>query len=152
MLLPFREHLDFGPTPYDQLQEKEGIPSIRGNVVADVKELELAPWKRMGALGCFLNLSDQQLTDAYVCEIPAGRQSVRPRRLADEGRGGEAYALHAGGHDVRLSCLGVSPQVSEHVSPPRARRRHHDYAGGRLHNALERWRGKKALRFSRGNG
>ena len=29
MLLPFREHLDFGPTPYDQLQTKEGIPIVR---------------------------------------------------------------------------------------------------------------------------
>jgi hypothetical protein len=33
MLLPFREHLDFGPTPYDQLQAKEGLPVIRGSVV-----------------------------------------------------------------------------------------------------------------------
>ena len=41
MLLPFREHLDFGPTPYDQLQAKEGIPIIKGNVVADVTVLEL---------------------------------------------------------------------------------------------------------------
>ena len=39
MLLPFREHLDFGPTPYDQLQAKEGIPIIKGNVVADVTGL-----------------------------------------------------------------------------------------------------------------
>jgi hypothetical protein len=41
MFLPFREHLDFGPTPYDQLQAKEGIPVIRGNVVANVMALEL---------------------------------------------------------------------------------------------------------------
>jgi len=84
MLLPFREHLDFGPTPYDQFQEQEGIPSVRGNVVSDVKDLELAPWKRMGALGCFLNLSDQQLTDAYVCEIPAGSQTLPQRHLFEE--------------------------------------------------------------------
>ena len=41
MLLPFREHLDFGPTPYDLLQAKEGIPIVKGNVVADVAALEL---------------------------------------------------------------------------------------------------------------
>jgi hypothetical protein len=35
MLLLFREHLDFEPTPYDQLQAKEGIPVIRGNVVRE---------------------------------------------------------------------------------------------------------------------
>jgi hypothetical protein len=33
MLLPFREYLDYGPTPYDRLQAKEEIPVIRGNVV-----------------------------------------------------------------------------------------------------------------------
>src|SRR4029077_5212723 len=42
------------------------------------------PWKRMGALGCFLNLSDQQLTDAYVCEIPPGRQTLPQRHLFEE--------------------------------------------------------------------
>jgi hypothetical protein len=70
MLLPFREHLDFGPTPYDQLQAKERIPVIRGNVVSDVMELELRRWERMGVAGCYLNLAEQQQTDAYVCEIP----------------------------------------------------------------------------------
>ena len=64
MLLPFREHLDFGPTPYDLLQAKEGIPVIKGNVVADVNTLKLGPWERAGAYGCYLNLSNQQQTDA----------------------------------------------------------------------------------------
>src|SRR5207249_4019034 len=36
MLLPFREHLDFGPTPYDQLQAREGIPVVKGNVATSV--------------------------------------------------------------------------------------------------------------------
>ena len=67
MLLPFREHLDFGPTPYDQLQAKEEIPVIRGNVVSDIMELELGRWERMGVPGCYLNLAEQQQTDAYVC-------------------------------------------------------------------------------------
>ena len=39
MLLPFREHLDFGPTPYEQLQAKEAIPIVKGFVVPDVLEL-----------------------------------------------------------------------------------------------------------------
>jgi hypothetical protein len=66
MLLPFREHLDFGPTPYDLFQAKEGIPIVKGNVVADVADLELGRWQRMGAFGCYLNLSHQQQTDVYV--------------------------------------------------------------------------------------
>lgn len=84
MLLPFREHLDFGPTPYDLLQAKEGIPVVKGNVVPDVLTLELAPWERMGASGCYLNLSHQQQTDAYVCEIAPGSETLPQRHLFEE--------------------------------------------------------------------
>jgi len=84
MLLPFREHLDFGPTPYDQLQAREGIPIVRGHVVSDVMELELGRWERMGAAGCYLNLANQQQTDGYVCEIPAGSQTLPQRHLFEE--------------------------------------------------------------------
>src|SRR5262245_57003699 len=84
MLLPFREHLDFGPTPYDQLQAKDGIPVVRGNVVTDVLELELGPWERKGVSGSYLNLADQQQTDAYVCEISPGSQTLPQRHLYEE--------------------------------------------------------------------
>ena len=84
MLLPFREHLDFGPTPYDVLQTKDGIPIVRGNVVSDILTLELAPWERVGALGSYLNLSNQQQTDAYVCEIAPGCQTLPQRHLFEE--------------------------------------------------------------------
>ncbi len=84
MLLPFREHLDFGPTPYDQLQANEGIPVIRGNVVDDVLTASLDRWKRMGACGCFLNLSNQQQTDAYICEIAPGSETLAQRHLFEE--------------------------------------------------------------------
>ena len=84
MLLPFREHLDFGPTPYDQLQAREGIPIVRGHVVSDVMELELGRWERMGAAGCYLNLANQQQTDVYVCEIPPGSQTLPQRHLFEE--------------------------------------------------------------------
>jgi quercetin dioxygenase-like cupin family protein len=84
MLLPFREHLDFGPTSYDLLQEKEGIPIIKGNVVADVNALKLGRWQRTGAYGCYLNLSHQQQTDAYVCEIPPGSETLPQRHLFEE--------------------------------------------------------------------
>ena len=80
MLLPFREHLDFGPTPYDQLQAREGIPIVRGHVVSDVMELELGRWERMGAAGCYLNLANQQQTD--------GGTSVKSRRAAKHCRSG----------------------------------------------------------------
>src|SRR5262249_16830872 len=75
MLLPFREHLDFGPTPYDQLQAKDGIPVVRGNVVSDVLELELGRWERMGVAGCYLNLAEQQQTDPTCVKFRRGAKS-----------------------------------------------------------------------------
>ena len=97
MLLPFREHLDFGPTPYDLLQAKERIPIVKSNVVKDVTTLELGKWERLGVLGCYLNLSNQQQTDAYVCEIPASGQTLPQRHLFEEivyvakGRGATSF-------------------------------------------------------------
>ena len=38
----------------------------------------------MGALGCYLNLAGQQQTDAYVCEIPPGGQTLPQRHLFEE--------------------------------------------------------------------
>ena len=52
---------------------QEGIPVVKRNVVGDVLALALAP----DASGCFLNLSNQQQTDAYVCEI-----APQPRNFA----------------------------------------------------------------------
>jgi hypothetical protein len=84
MLLPFREHLDFAPTAYDQLQAEEGIPILKGNAIEDVTTLELGRWERMGADGCYLNLSHQQQTDAYVFEIHPGTQTLPQRHLFEE--------------------------------------------------------------------
>ena len=44
-------------------------------------EVELEPWARMGARGCYLNMADQQDTDAYVCEIAPGQQTLPQRHL-----------------------------------------------------------------------
>lgn len=76
MKLPMRDPIDLGPTPYEQFLEKEGLPVIRGYFLEDFKAVELAPWKRMGAFGCYLNMGDQDDTDAYVCEIPPASQTV----------------------------------------------------------------------------
>ena len=83
MLLPFREHLDFGPTPYDQLQAREGIPIVRG-MSSTTYGTGVGRWERMGAAGCYLNLANQQQTDVYVCEIPPGSQTLPQRHLFEE--------------------------------------------------------------------
>src|SRR5574341_1080957 len=72
-------------TPYELWQETQEIPVIKGLHVEDVKTLPLVPWKRKGALGAFINLMGSGRTcDAYVCEIPAKRQTEPQRHLFEE--------------------------------------------------------------------
>ncbi|HET8563816.1 MAG TPA: cupin domain-containing protein, partial [Candidatus Binatia bacterium] len=81
MRLPHRDPIQLGPTAYEQFQEKEGIPSVKGFFIEDLMDMEVKPWDRMGALGSYLNLGEQQETDAYVCEISPGRQTKPQRHL-----------------------------------------------------------------------
>jgi quercetin dioxygenase-like cupin family protein len=60
---------------------KEGLPVIHGYFLEDFKTVDLKPWKRMGALGCYLNMGDQDETDAYVCEIPPASQTNPQRHM-----------------------------------------------------------------------
>ena len=78
---PHRERIDLGPTPYDRFVRGEGIPVLTGYHIRDIMEVELEPWARMGARGCYLNMADQQDTDAYVCEIAPGQQTLPQRHL-----------------------------------------------------------------------
>ncbi len=96
MRLPHRDPIQLGPTPYEAFQAKEGIPSVTGFFVEDLMEVEVKPWARMGALGSFLNLGEQQETDAYICEIPPGKHTEPQRHLFEtliyihKGRGATA--------------------------------------------------------------
>lgn len=79
--LPYRDLIDLGPTPYEKFLSREGIPVIRGYHVEDIMKVELKRWERMGALGCYLNLGDQQDTDAYICEIRPRGETLPQRHL-----------------------------------------------------------------------
>ncbi len=43
-------------TAYDRFMESEGIPVVEGWYVADVRETERSPWKRLGGKGAFIQL------------------------------------------------------------------------------------------------
>ena len=75
MRLPHRDPIQLGPTPYEAFQAREGIPSVTGFFIEDLMDVEVKPWARMGVLGSYLNLGQQQETDAYICAIPAGKQT-----------------------------------------------------------------------------
>jgi len=65
---------------YRDWQKEESLPSVTGLYVKDLKQVEVAPWKRRGGKGVFINLEGTgDCDDAYVCEIPPG-ESLKPER------------------------------------------------------------------------
>jgi quercetin dioxygenase-like cupin family protein len=82
------------PTPYDAFMEAEGIPCFRGNGVRTVLDLPLAPWKRTGGRGTYVQLYGTETKwGMYVVEVPA-RGALNPEKhmyeevfLVVDGRG-----------------------------------------------------------------
>ncbi len=71
---------------YDRWVREQEIPDIRGFSIEDLNEVRVVPWDRMGGLGAFIHLegSEEELTDAYACEIPAGAQLKPQKHLYEE--------------------------------------------------------------------
>src|SRR6266699_2205280 len=82
------------PTPYDAFMESEGIPVFRGIGIRKVQDLLLAPWKRTGGRGHYIQLHGTETKwGCYVVEIPPAG-ALNPERhmyeeifLVVEGRG-----------------------------------------------------------------
>ena len=59
------------PMPYDSFMESEGIPIYRGIGVRRVQDLPMAPWKRLGGRGSYIQLyGTEGLWGMYVVEVP----------------------------------------------------------------------------------
>jgi oxalate decarboxylase/phosphoglucose isomerase-like protein (cupin superfamily) len=72
-------------TAYDRYIDEEGIPVVEDFHLRDLSRVEVAPWKRTGALGAFVRLEGaQMLDDSYVLEIPPAAQTVPQRHLYEE--------------------------------------------------------------------
>jgi quercetin dioxygenase-like cupin family protein len=80
--------------PYDKFMESEGIPCYRNIGVRRVQDLPLAPWKRQGGRGSYIQLfGTEGLWGMYVVEVPS-RGALNVERhmyekviLVVEGRG-----------------------------------------------------------------
>jgi len=65
---------------YEKWTKSEGIPVIDGYYVEDLNKVPVEPWHRKGGLGAFVNLEgNEELNDAYVCEIAPGK-SLKPQK------------------------------------------------------------------------
>ncbi len=90
-------------TTYQQWQEAEGLPVIRGFYVEDLRTVVLSPWARTGGRGVFIDMEGTGGTNAsYVCEIPPGGKLAPRRHLYEEvvyvlaGRGSTAVWVDGG--------------------------------------------------------
>ncbi|HEY1823396.1 MAG TPA: cupin domain-containing protein [Trebonia sp.] len=92
-----------GRATYLRYIEGEGIPIVEGLYIPDLKEVEVSPWARKGALGAIVRLEGaENLNDAYVLEIPPGAETTPQRHMYEElvyvvqGRGATTVSNSAG--------------------------------------------------------
>ena len=72
-------------TGYCQWMKSEGVPIVEGFSVADIRELKLGLWRRMGGSGAFVHLYGMEgQTGMYVAEIPSGGALNPERHLYEE--------------------------------------------------------------------
>jgi len=82
------------PTPYDAFMESEGLPVFRDIGISKVQNLPLAPWKRTGGRGHFIQLLGTETKwGCFVVEVPP-EGALHPQKhmyeeiyLVVEGRG-----------------------------------------------------------------
>jgi quercetin dioxygenase-like cupin family protein len=81
---PKPNELGFKST-YQQFLEKEGLPVIRAFHIEDIRDVELAPWNRLGGRGAYLNLEGTEgVNDCYIGEIPPGKSLNPQKKMFEE--------------------------------------------------------------------
>src|SRR5438874_591366 len=72
-------------TPYDLFMESEGIPIYRDIGVSKVQNLPLAPWKRLGGKGTYIQLHGTEgKWGSYVVEVPGADALKAEKHLYEE--------------------------------------------------------------------
>jgi quercetin dioxygenase-like cupin family protein len=72
-------------TGYHQWMKSEGLPVVVGHGLEDVRNIQLAPWRRTGGLGAFVHLHGMEgLTGMYVAEIPPGAALQPEKHIYEE--------------------------------------------------------------------
>ncbi len=79
---------DFDQTnlnPYEEWRKAENIPIYAEYHIADLRGLEVQPWRRLGVRGAYIDLKGGEgVNDAYLCEIPPGARTAPQRYLFEE--------------------------------------------------------------------
>ncbi len=133
-------------TPYDLFMESEGIPCFRDIGISKVQNLPLAPWKRLGGRGTYIQLHGTETKwGCYLVEVP-GRGALTPEKhlfekifFVVEGRGSTEVWLD--GDNKRHTFewqqgslfsipLNAWHRIVNAASSPCAAARRNDRAGG----------------------
>ncbi len=94
--------------PYEEWLKAEGLPVYRDYAVANLRALELRPWKRLGGSGAYVDLKGGEgVNDAYLCEIPPGKSTIPQRYLFEE----ILYVLNGEGESVIWNPGGAKRTV-----------------------------------------
>jgi len=85
-------------TPYDHwlAQARSRIPMFEGLVIDDARTMPVKPWPEMGVSGMYIRMSDYQITDGFVLEIPPHGQTKPQRHMFEEG----LYFFGGPGHTI----------------------------------------------------
>src|ERR1700739_1080699 len=72
-------------TPYDLFMESEAIPIVRGIGVSKGRALPLAPWRRLGGRGTYIQLHGTEgKWGCYVIEVPGAGALNAEKHLYEE--------------------------------------------------------------------
>src|SRR6201998_3135825 len=72
-------------TPYDLFMESEGVPVYRDIGVSKVQNLPLAPWKRLGGRGTYIQLyGTEGKWGCYLVEVPGAGALNAEKHLYEE--------------------------------------------------------------------
>src|SRR5262249_50101936 len=71
--------------PYEEWLRQEALPVYREYGIANLRTLDVKPWKRLNALGAYIDLKGGEgVNDGYVCEIAPGGSTTPQRYLFEE--------------------------------------------------------------------
>ncbi len=102
---------DFNQTnlnPYEEWRKTESIPLYADYHIADLRALEVKPWRRLGVSGAYIDLKGGEgVNDAYLCEIPPGGHTAPQRYLFEE----VIYVLSGEGESIIWNPGGPKESV-----------------------------------------
>jgi hypothetical protein len=114
-----RDYNQTNLNPYEEWRKQENLPVYDDYYIADVRKVRLAPWKRLGVLGAYIDLKGGEgVNDGYICEIPPRGNTTPQRYLFEEilyavsGEGETAIWTPGGGKQ------SVKWQAGSVIGPP----------------------------------